>query len=120
MLAGELDRRNLALGTALAETARNQDAVDLLEMVDGVLALEDLRIDPVEVDLDVVGDAAVGQRLAQRLVGVQQAGVLADNGDGHLAFRLGHTPDHLLPARQVRLRRLEAEMASTCSSRPSS
>jgi hypothetical protein len=38
-----------------------------LEILDRVLALEDLGIDPVELDPDVVGDAAMGERLAQDL-----------------------------------------------------
>ena len=31
----------------------------------GVLALEDLGLDPVEIDLDLVGNSAVGERLDQ-------------------------------------------------------
>ena len=85
-LARELRRPDLALGAALAEAARHQDAVDVLEERRRVLALEHLALDPVEVDLDLVGDAAVGQRLDQRFVGVLEAGVLADHGDGDLAF----------------------------------
>ena len=49
-----------------------------------------LGVDPVQVHADVVGDAAVGQRLVQRFVGVEQAGVLADHGDRDLAFRPMH------------------------------
>ena len=45
-----------------------------------------LGLDPLEVDLDGVGDAAVVERLDQRFVGVLEAGVLADDGDGHLAL----------------------------------
>ncbi len=41
-LAGEARRLDLALGAALAEAARHQDAVDALEMLDRVLLLEDL------------------------------------------------------------------------------
>ena len=43
-------------------------------------------LDPVELDLDPVGHAAVRQRLDQRLVGVLEAGVLADDGDRDLAL----------------------------------
>ena len=46
------------------------------------------RLDPVEIDLDLVGDAAVRQRLDQRFVGVLHAGVFADDGDGDVAFRI--------------------------------
>ena len=85
-LARELRRPDLALGAALAEAARHQDAVDVLEERRRVLALEHLALDPVEIDLDLVGDAAVRERLDQRFVGVLEAGVLADDGDGDLAF----------------------------------
>ena len=87
-LARELRRADLALGAALAEAAGHQDAVDVLEERRRVLVLEDLALDPVEIDLHLVGDAAMRQRLDQRLVGVLHAGVLADDGDGDLAFRI--------------------------------
>ena len=59
-----------------------------LEVLDGVFLLEDLRVDPVELDPDLVGDAAVGQGLGQRLVAVEEMRVLADDGDVNLALRL--------------------------------
>src|SRR6266851_6595546 len=87
-LARELRRADLALRAALAESAGHQDAVDVLKERRRVLALEHLALDPVEIDLDLVGDPAVGQRLDQRFVGVLEAGVFADHGDGHGAFRI--------------------------------
>ena len=53
-----------------------------------ILALENLALDPVEIDLHLVGDAAVVQGLDQRLIGVLQAGVFADDGDVDLALRV--------------------------------
>ena len=50
VLARETHRGDLALGAALAEAAGHQDAVDVLQVVNGVLALEDFGIDPVELD----------------------------------------------------------------------
>ena len=52
-----------------------------------ILVLEHFAFDPVELDLHLIGDAAVGQRLDQRLIGVLHAGIFADDGDGHVAFR---------------------------------
>ena len=100
--AGELRRADLALGAALAEAARHQDAVDVLEERRRVFLLEHLGLDPVEIDLHLVGDAAVRQRLGQRFVGVLHAGVFADDGDRHLAFRIADALVDELPARQVR------------------
>ena len=67
----------------------------------GSSLLEHLALDPVEIDLHLVGDAAMGQRLDQRLVGVLQAGVFADDGDRHLAFGIAHALDDAVPALQV-------------------
>ena len=60
-LAGELGGADFALGAALAEAARHQNAVDMLQERRRVLALEHFAFDPVEIDLDLVGDAAMGQ-----------------------------------------------------------
>src|SRR5205085_5371213 len=91
-LAREPRRADLALGAALPEAARDEDAVNAFQERSRVLALEDLALDPVEVDLHLVGDAAMGERLDQRLVGVLQTGVLADDGDVHLALRIVNAP----------------------------
>ena len=86
----------------MAEAAGHEDAVDAFEIGRRVLALEDLALDPVEIDLDLVGDAAVMQRLDQRLVGVLEARVLADDGDLHLAFGIADALGDRRPARQGR------------------
>ena len=78
-VAREGDGVDLAFRAALAEAARHQDAVHPLQIGRRVLLLEDLALDPVEVDLHLVGDAAMLERLDQRFVGVLQAGVLADD-----------------------------------------
>ncbi len=50
------------------------------------------------------------QRLDQRLIGVLHAGVLADDRNGHVAFRIADALVDQLPAREVRrLARFEAE-----------
>ncbi len=109
-LARELRRADFSLRAALAEAAGHQDAVDVFEERRRVFLLEHLGLDPVEIDLHLVGDAAVRERLDQRFVGVLHAGVLADDGDGHLAFRIADALVDQLPAREVRrLARVEAE-----------
>ena len=97
----EAGRRDLALGAALAEAAGHQDPVDPFQAVDRALGFEDLGIEPVHLDPDVVGDAAVGQGLGQGFVGVDQAGVLADHAYGDLAVGLANAADHLVPDRQI-------------------
>ena len=66
-----------------------------------ISGLENLRFDPVELDLHPVGNAAMGERLGQRLVGVLQPGVFAHNGNRDLAFRVLHRFGHALPAPHV-------------------
>src|SRR6185437_15354163 len=76
-------------------------AVDTFEMLDRVLLLEYLGIKPVELDLDVIGDAAMGQRLGKRFVAVEEMRVLADDGDVDLALRLADAADDLTPAGEI-------------------
>ncbi len=104
-LARKLRRPDLSFGAALAEAAGHQDAVDVLQERRRVLAFEHLALDPVEIDLDLVGDAAMGQRLDQRFVGVLEAGVLADHGDGHGAFGIVDALVDEPPALQFRASR---------------
>ena len=87
-MARELDREDLAFRSTLAEAARNENAVDAFKIGRRVLTLENLAFDPFELDLDAIGDAAVHERFHQGFVGVLEAGVLADDGDRHLALGL--------------------------------
>ena len=57
--------------------------------------------DPPQVDLDVVGDAAVPQRLDDRQVGVGQLDVLADDGDRDPLPRAADPVDQIAPLGQV-------------------
>ena len=59
-----------------------------------------LGVEPLGPDLHPVGDAAVGQRLGDRLVGVLELGVLADDRDPHLALGVVDAVDHVLPLRR--------------------
>ena len=46
-------------GAALAETAGHQNAVHVAQLFDGIVVLENLRFDPIEVHPRIIGDAAV-------------------------------------------------------------
>src|SRR6185503_19159996 len=106
VLAGEAGGGNHALRAALAEAARDKDAVHPFQALERIAVLERLRLDPFEIYLDGIGDAAVVERLDQRFVGVLEAGVLTDHGDGDLALVLADGPRDLLPAPEVRARRV--------------
>ena len=120
MLAGEAGGGDHPLGAALAEAAGNQDAVDPFEPLEGVAVLERVGLDPFEVDLDRVGDAAVMERFDQRLIGVLEPGIFADDGDGHLALVLADRPADLLQRDRSGCGASPIpNAASTSSSRPS-
>src|SRR5690606_12550429 len=108
--AGKTGRADHPFGAAVAEAAGNENAVDKIKAWGEVAPLQCLRLDPLEIDLDGIGDAAVMQRLDKRFVRVLEAGVLADDGDSDLAFRLRNRLRYLVPAGKVRRRRvLDAE-----------
>src|SRR5215472_10045567 len=102
--ARELHRLYLALGAALAEAARNENAVDVLEVHGRVVTLEYLAVDPVHVNADIVCQAAMRERLGERFVGILDLHVLADDGNADFALRILHALDHLLPMPEVRHR----------------
>ena len=64
------------------------------------IGLELLGVDVDDADLHVVGDAAVDQRLVERLVGIAELDVLADEADPHFVFRMPQLADDLFPLRQ--------------------
>ena len=53
------DRQDLALNTSQAETARNDDPVEIMQILFDVLRRNFLRIDPADVDFASVGDPAM-------------------------------------------------------------
>src|SRR5262249_10942036 len=58
-LARKTRRTDFALGAALAESARHQNAVHMFEKRHRVLALKHFALDPVEIDLHLIGHATV-------------------------------------------------------------
>src|SRR2546423_257550 len=77
-LAGEAVGGDLALGPAWAEPHRHEDPVGRPDALGQALLLDLLRVDVGDTHPTLVGDAAVGERLVQALVGVGQVDVLAD------------------------------------------
>jgi hypothetical protein len=54
----QLRGSDLSFRAALTEAARHQDAIHVLQERRGILALEHLGFDPVEIDAHLVGDPA--------------------------------------------------------------
>ena len=65
---------------------------------------------PLDVDADVVGDAAVDERFLHALVAVGVVGVLADDGDANALVRNEHALDELAPVRERGRRPFDAEL----------
>ncbi len=70
-----------------------------------IARLENFRFDPVQMNLDPVGDAAMAQGFVQGFIGIFQSGIFADDGDRDFAFRVGYPLHHRVPAAHVGLRR---------------
>ena len=87
MLAGVAGCSDFALSAAVAETAGDEDAVELLEFGEPALRLEILGVDANDVDAASVGDARVAERFVDRFVGVLELDVFSDDADAHLVLR---------------------------------
>src|ERR1051325_3023362 len=99
-LAGVADGGQLSFHAARAEAGADQDAVHRGELAVVALLLQRLGVDVDDAHLHVVRDAAVRERLVERLVRVAELHVLADEADAHLVLRVAQLADDLLPLRQ--------------------
>ena len=77
-----------AARAARPEAARHEDAVRAFEQPEAAFLFERLGFDPLDVDAQPIGEAAVKERLVERLVGVLVAGVLADDVNRELVVRM--------------------------------
>src|SRR5215468_5886872 len=103
------DRLDLPLDAPVAEATGHEDPVEAGDVAGHPLALDALGVHPHHLDGCLVGDAPVGQRLVEALVGVLDLDVLADHPDLAVAAG-GLDPAHdLLPAAEVGGARRQAE-----------
>ena len=72
---------NHPFNAALAETARHKNAVVSLEFALESSFLQALGLDPMDIDFDVVSDAAMQQRFLQALVRILVLDIFADQRD---------------------------------------
>ena len=111
VLTREARSGDLAFHATLAEAARYQHRV-LADQTVGAVALDFLGVDEVDVDLHTPLDTGVGQRLVQRLVGVEQLHVLADHRDVDGLERVELGVEHRDPFGHVGLFGLQAELVA--------
>ena len=86
-----------ALDAALAEAARDDNAVHLLEHFIG----DGLGVQPFNIDPCAAGIARVAQRLGYAQIRVVQLHIFADQADGDGIFAAFDTADRLLPVAQI-------------------
>ena len=109
LLARELDGCDLAFDAALAEAARHEDRVDVVQ-TRGAFGLDALGLDVQNVHARARADARVAQRFGQRHVRIVEVDVLADHRDRDLGLGIRLGVDDGLPLRQIRRPRVELEL----------
>src|SRR5579883_3437143 len=100
-LAREASRLDLALDPAVAEAPRDDDAVDAREELLGALLLDLLGAHLADLEADVVRGRRVRERLVDRLVGVVELDVLADERDLERLLGVDERVDEPLPLGEV-------------------
>ena len=96
-LAGDAGGPHHAPRAPVAEPAGDEDAVGPGEQVLAPLGLERLRLDPLDVDGQLVAEAPVIERLVEALVGVLVPHVLADDVDAEAVEGAPEAVDQRLP-----------------------
>ena len=105
VLRGEDD----ALDPAVPEAAGDDDPVRISEQRVRRVPRQVLRLDPGDIDLAAVRDAAVLQRLDYGKIGVVELRILSDEGDADSPFGMPLGLHHLLPVREIRRRACEMQ-----------
>ena len=110
LFARHTAREDLPLPTARAEAARDEHAVDLLELVHCLLVGHVLGVDPAHVHPATRVNACVLQRLVHREIRVVELHVLADERDLDVLAELARALDELAPLAEVGRGHVEREL----------
>src|SRR5215472_15067164 len=112
LFAGIADGNQHAFDSAFAETAGNQDPVVLgqLFFVGLVPGFEALSLDPVEVELEVVGEGAVDQGFLERFVRVLVLDIFTHNADGDFRLGIVDAVDEVLPGFEIAVFGLQTQV----------
>ena len=111
MLSGVLRRKNHPRNPPAAKAARHKNAVQPGEQRGHVFRSDFLRVDPADVDVDLVGKPGVAQRLRDGEIGVVQGDVFPHKADLHTVGAGAVHPFHQLrPLCQVRVGDLQAQL----------
>src|SRR5579871_2792105 len=107
--ARELGGGHHAANAAIAEPGRDENPHGVLEQPLPIWLLERLGLDVPEVDLEVVAEPAVIERFVDALVRIFVFGVLTDEVQRHLVFRVLDAKDEIAPRLHPGFRLREAE-----------
>src|SRR5215469_2495781 len=112
LFAGIANGDQHAFDSAFAETAGYQDSVVLGELflVGLVAGFEALSLDPVEVELEVVGEGAVDQGFLERFVRVFVLDILTNNADGDFRLGIVDAVDEVLPGFEIAVFGLQTQV----------
>ena len=102
-----------AFNAPLAEASGHENTVVVgqLFFVSAVAGFQSFRLNPVHMQLQIVGQRAVDQRLFQRLVGVFVLDVLADDANRDLSLRVIDAVNDVFPFREIAFLGFEAKVA---------
>ena len=109
VFAGVAGGGDFAFDAAVAEAAGDEDSVETLEFGGDVFVCEGFGVDAADVDLAVVGNAAVRDGFVDGFVGVLQFDVFSDDADGDFAGGVFYAADDLLPDVLLRAGFFDAE-----------
>ena len=110
VLPAVADGLDLALNASLAEAARHQYRVGGAEGFLHVLRGQLFRVDPVDVHLHLIADAAVAERLRNAEVGIPQVDVFAHHGNADRFLGVEGGIHHGNPSGKIRSCGIQAEM----------
>ena len=103
VLPGVLDGPDHAAGPAHAEAAGHQDPVAVLEEGGGILVLQVLGLDPLQVHVRLQPVARMVQGLDEALIALLELHVLAHHADAYAALGIADAVQEVLPRAEVRL-----------------
>ena len=102
LLPGIADGADLALHSPAAKAPGYQNTVAARQQLGCVLIGDCLAVHPPDGHLYAVFNAAVGQSLRHRQIGIVEGHILAHQGNGHRPLRGLGPVDHSGPFRQIR------------------
>ena len=104
VLTGILQGCELALNTTLTEARSDQNTIHILQLLSYVLVIQLLGMEQVQIQLTMIVNSGLQQRLVDRLIGILQLHVLANQTDLNRLRSTALQGKELPPSLQLRCR----------------